>query len=50
MFDFWQDLAFSVMFTLLRGLVKNPQKKEEMRKVFYKLDTLIHAAYPELTP
>lgn len=47
MMEFWIDLAFSVMFTLLRGLVKDPKKREEMRKVFLKLDTLIHAAYPE---
>lgn len=46
--DFWIDFALSIIFTLLRGLVKDPEKKEAMRKAFYKMDGLIHIAYPEL--
>lgn len=47
MMDFWVDFAVSIIITLLRAVVKDPAKKEQMRKVFLKVDTLIHAAYPE---
>lgn len=45
---FWIDFALSIIFTLLRGLVKDPEKRESMRRAFYKLDGLIHFTYPEL--
>lgn len=45
--DFWLDLGVSVVISCLRQIVKNPAKKEEMRKVFRKIHDLISVAYPE---
>lgn len=45
--DFWIDLAFSVLFTLIKGLIKDPVKKEQYRRAFLKLAGYINMAYPE---
>lgn len=42
--DFYVDMGFSALFTLLRGL-KGEKKKAQFKKVFLKLRNSINAAY-----
>lgn len=39
------DLAFSIIFTVLRGSVKNPKSKEQFKRVFLKLRDQINLFY-----
>lgn len=47
--DWWEDLAFSIIFTLLKNTVKNPDSKAKnyarMRKLYYMLEVY----YPEVS-
>jgi hypothetical protein len=44
--DYLISLALSVMFTLIKSVVKNQQSRIEMRKALLKLFISIRAAYP----
>jgi hypothetical protein len=43
----WFDFGISVALTTLRSAIKNPEKKEELRKVFLKVFRTILLTYPE---
>ena len=44
--DFYVDMALSVVFAVLKQVVKNPKKKEVLRKAMEKLRDALNAAYP----
>ncbi len=43
--DFWVDMALSVLFSVLKQVVKNPAKKAELKKAMLKLRDTINIAY-----
>jgi len=43
--DFWVDLALSVVFSTFKQVVKNPAKKEQLKKAMLKLRNMINAVY-----
>lgn len=45
--EYFIDLGFSILFTLLRLTVKNQKSREQMQKVFQKLYLQILISYPE---
>ena len=45
MADFYVDLGLSIVFSVLRVVIKNPGKKEEMKKALLKLRNQIELAY-----
>lgn len=47
--EFLIDLAFSTIFTLLKGVIKSEKSKAEYKKVLKKVYTQIGAAYPEFS-
>lgn len=44
--DFWVDMAFSIVFSVLRQVVKNPEKKKALARAFIKLRNAVTLAYP----
>lgn len=47
--DWWEDLAFSVLFTLLKNTVKNPESKAKNYARMRKLYSYIEVYYPEIS-
>lgn len=45
--DFLISMALSVLFQVLKVVIKNPSTKTELEAVFVKLHGAIEAAYPE---
>lgn len=43
--EFWEDFAFSTVFTVIRGVIKNKKKKAEAKRLMLKLRDLINVAY-----
>ncbi|MGH9492607.1 MAG: hypothetical protein ACRD2K_03820 [Terriglobales bacterium] len=43
--DFWVDMALAIVFSVLKQVVKNPGRKEALKKAFLKLRNTINAAY-----
>jgi hypothetical protein len=46
--DWYVDLGFSVVFSLLKRVIKNPSSKADMRSIFRKIYAQIELAYPEI--
>ena len=46
-FGFIESMAFSVLFNVLKIVVKNPAKKEALRSAMLKLRDAISSAYPD---
>lgn len=44
---FFESMALSVLFNVLKVVVKNPQKKVALQKALLKLRDAINSAYPE---
>lgn len=47
MANFWVDMALSVVFAVLKSVIKNAESKEEMKKAFLKLYRQIQVAYAD---
>jgi hypothetical protein len=45
--DFWVDMALAVMFSVLKQVIKNPDKKAAMKAAFLKLRNTINIAYDD---
>jgi len=45
--DFLVDMAFAVVFRVCKEVIKNPGKKEAMRRVCVKLRDALVTAYPD---
>ncbi len=45
--DFIESMALSVLFNVLKIVVKNPAKKEALKKALLKLRDQINSAYPD---
>jgi hypothetical protein len=43
--EWYYDLGFSALFSLVKATVKNPQSKENFKRAFLKLRNAINAAY-----
>jgi hypothetical protein len=41
------QLACSVLLAALRDAVKNPAKREQIRRIVYEIDKQIHATFPD---
>jgi predicted solute-binding protein len=44
--DFWVEMALSVVFAVLREVVKNPTRKAALKKAMVKLRNVVTVAYP----
>jgi hypothetical protein len=44
--DFWTNIGLSIVFSVLQQVVKNPEKKEEMKRAMVKLRDQLNMAYP----
>ena len=43
--DYWVDMALAVMFSVLKGSIKNAESKAKMKKAFLKLFNQIKIVY-----
>lgn len=43
--DYFVDMGLAILFSVLKNVVKNPSKKDEMKKAFLKLRNNINIAY-----
>jgi hypothetical protein len=43
----WENLAISVVLTAIKEAVKNPEKKEALKKALLKIKNAIEILYPE---
>lgn len=49
MTDFWLEMALSVLFATLKQIIKNPEKKADVKKAMLKLRNTIDVAYGDDT-
>ena len=47
--DTWTSIGLTIVLGAIKDSVKNPKKKEEMRKALLKVRDQINALYPEDT-
>ena len=45
--DFWTNMAISVVLSVLKEMIKNPAKKEELKKAMLKVRNQIEVVYTE---
>ena len=43
--DFWFDMATAVILSTIKQVVKNPQKKEDVKKAMLKIRNAINVVY-----
>jgi len=43
--DFWVDMALAIVFSVLKQVVKNPERKAALKRALLKLRNTIDAAY-----
>lgn len=45
--NIWEDMVINFFFSILRGVVKNPQKKEDLKRVMLKIRNVINMTYAD---